>query len=390
MIDFLQAAREREEFLRAWRRDLHRHPELGFQEYRTAGLVADELVRLGIETRRGVAETGVVGLIKGQPGGAVVMLRFDMDALPITEENDVDYRSSAVGKMHACGHDGHVAMGLGVAQILHQQRSSFKGTVKLVFQPAEEALGGAEKMIKAGVLDDPSPCFALGMHLWNDRPVGWLGITPGPVMAGSAIFDIHIQGKGGHGAQPQQTRDPIAAAGQMITALQSVVSRNIHPLEPAVLSITRMHAGDAHNVIPGTAKLAGTIRWYDESAREKIYERMRSVIKGIAQAMDVQAEVIFQEGTPALINDRTLADKVAETAQDLFPDFEVDRNFRTMGSEDMAFFHQSVPGCYFHVGSANAERGLAFGHHHPRFDFDERALVIGTAVMSRAAMRLLA
>jgi len=389
MADFLHESQQLFEYSRALRRDFHRHPELGFQEVRTAGIVAKELNQLGLEVSTGVGKTGVVALLEGDQPGPVVLIRVDMDALPIQEETGAEYASTVSGVMHACGHDGHTAIGLTVARILGKQRSSLKGSVKLVFQPAEEGLGGAESMLADGVLTNPSPDVALSVHLWNEKPVGWVGATPGPVMAAADIFRIHLQGKGGHAAQPHFTADPVAAAAQIISALQTVVARNVAPLEAAVVSVTTLRAGDAFNVIPDTADLQGTIRTFKAEVRQRVVERFEQVVVGIAQAMGCQAEVELQSITPAVVNDPQLTALVQEVCGNVLPDSQVDATSMTMGSEDMAFMMQDIPGCYILVGSANAAKGLDAAHHHPRFDVDEESLIHAAALLSATAARLL-
>ncbi|MFO7624924.1 MAG: amidohydrolase [Anaerolineales bacterium] len=389
MADFLHESQQLFEYSRALRRDFHRHPELGFQEVRTAGIVAKELNQLGLEVSTGVGKTGVVALLEGDQPGPVVLIRVDMDALPIQEETGAEYASTVSGVMHACGHDGHTAIGLTVARILGKQRSSLKGSVKLVFQPAEEGLGGAESMLADGVLTNPSPDVALSVHLWNEKPVGWVGATPGPVMAAADIFRIHLQGKGGHAAQPHFTADPVAAAAQIISALQTVVARNVAPLEAAVVSVTTLRAGDAFNVIPDTADLQGTIRTFKAEVRQRVVERFEQVVVGIAQAMGCQAEIELQSITPAVVNDPQLTALVQEVCGNVLPDSQVDATSMTMGSEDMAFMMQDIPGCYILVGSANAAKGLDAAHHHPRFDVDEESLTHAAALLSATAARLL-
>jgi amidohydrolase len=389
MADFLHESQDLFEYSRALRRDFHRHPELGFQEVRTAGIVAKELNQLGLEVSTGVGKTGVVALLEGDQPGPVVLIRVDMDALPIQEETGAEYASTVSGVMHACGHDGHTAIGLTVARILGKQRSSLKGSVKLVFQPAEEGLGGAESMLADGVLTNPSPDVALSVHLWNEKPVGWVGATPGPVMAAADIFRIHLQGKGGHAAQPHFTADPVAAAAQIISALQTVVARNVAPLEAAVVSVTTLRAGDAFNVIPDTADLQGTIRTFKAEVRQRVVERFEQVVVGIAQAMGCQAEIELQSITPAVVNDPQLTALVQEVCGNVLPDSQVDATSMTMGSEDMAFMMQDIPGCYILVGSANAAKGLDAAHHHPRFDVDEESLTHAAALLSATAARLL-
>jgi amidohydrolase len=389
MPDFLYESQQLFEYSRALRRDFHRHPELGFQEVRTAGIVAQELNQLGLEVSTGIGKTGVVALLEGDQPGPVVLIRVDMDALPIQEETGAEYASTVAGVMHACGHDGHTAIGLTVARMLQQNRSSLKGSVKLVFQPAEEGLGGAEAMLEDGVLTHPSPEAALSVHLWNEKPVGWIGATPGPVMAAADIFRIHLHGKGGHGAQPHFTADPVAAAAQIISALQTVVSRNVPPLEAAVLSVTTLRAGDAFNVIPDTADLQGTIRTFKPEVRQRVVERFNQVVEGVANAMGCQAEVELQAITPAVVNDPQLTALIQEVCENVLPGSQVDSSTMTMGSEDMAFMMQDIPGCYILVGSANPDKGLNAAHHHPRFDVDEESLTNAAALLSAAAARLL-
>lgn len=386
MDEILEQARDLFEYARSIRRDLHRHPELGFQEVRTASLVAQELGRLGFEVTAGVAKTGVVGVLEGDQAGPVVLLRFDMDALPIQEDTGAEYASQVPGVMHACGHDGHVAIGLTVARLLARNRKHLRGKVKMVFQPAEEGLGGAEAMVREGVLENPRADFAFALHLWNDKPLGWVAAVPGPFMAGSDIVEINIIGQGGHGALPQQTRDPVVAAAHVITALQSIVSRNVAPLQAAVLSITQVHGGEAHNVIPSAVQMRGTLRTFEREVRELIIERIRALTQGVAEGMGCEAVVNVHTLTPAVVNDETVAGLVADVAQSLMPGARIDTAYRTMVSEDMAFFLEQIPGCYFMVGSANPERGLTYGHHHPKFDFDEEALVYGAALMSAVVL----
>jgi amidohydrolase len=268
MTDYLAEANELFEYTRQLRRDFHAHPELGFQEVRTAGVVASELKDLGLEVTPRIAETGVVALLEGNKAGPVVLLRFDMDALPITEETGAEYASQTPGIMHACGHDGHTAIGLTVARLLRNHRRELAGTVKLVFQPAEEGLGGAERMVAEGVLENPRPDLALSLHIWNDSPLGWLGIVKGPVMAASEVFTVTITGKGGHGALPHLAVDPVLAAAHTITAVQSIVSRNVPPLKSGVVSFTALSGGEAFNVIPNTVQLKGTIRTFEQGVRE--------------------------------------------------------------------------------------------------------------------------
>lgn len=389
MQTLLQEAQTLFPFTREVRRDLHRHPELGFQEVRTAGVVAKTLRDLGLTVTTGVAKTGVVGLLEGARPGPTMLVRVDMDALPVQEETGAEYASQVPGVMHACGHDGHVAMGLTVARLLAGRRASLAGRVKFVFQPAEEGLGGAEGMVAEGVLEDPRPDVVLGMHLWNERPLGWFGVTDGPAMAAADRLLITVQGKGGHGAAPHLTIDPVVTAAHIVTALQTVAARNIDPLDTAVVSVTRIRAGEAFNVIPPQAELEGTIRTFEPEVRETVLKRVREIAQGVAQAFGAQAGVEVQRLTPPVINDSGVAEQVRALARRLFPEAEISATERTMGSEDFAFFMEDIPGCYFFIGSANEAKGLTYGHHHPRFDFDEEALWRGAALMAGAVLALL-
>ncbi|GAB4531660.1 MAG: amidohydrolase [Anaerolineales bacterium] len=384
MPDFLTTAQELFAYTRDLRRDFHMHPELGFKEVRTAGIVARELRALGLEVSTGVAETGVVALLEGAHPGPTVLVRCDMDALPITEETDAPYASQTDGLMHACGHDGHTAIALTVARLLHAHREELHGTIKLVFQPAEEGLGGAPRMIAAGVLQNPRPDYTLALHLWNSAPLGWIGAAPGPVMAAAEFFNVHIYGKGGHGAIPHLAVDPVLAAAQVVTALQSVVARNVSPQKTAVVSVTHLEAGEAFNVIPTEAFLEGTIRTFEPEVRETVLRRFREIVEGVSAAMGCRADIEMVDITPAVVNDPNITARVQQAARRLFPDATLATEYATMGSEDMAFMMQEVPGCYFFVGSANEAEGLNAPHHHPRFDFDERALPRAAALMAQA------
>jgi amidohydrolase len=396
MTDFLTKAKALFDYTQALRRDFHMHPELGFEEVRTAGIVAKELRELGLETTTGIAKTGVVALLEGAKPGPVVLLRFDMDALPIEEETGAKYASTIPGKMHACGHDGHVAIGLTVAKMLNEIRDKLAGTVKFVFQPAEEGIvnqegrSGAGQMIHEGVLENPKVNQALALHLWNSKPLGWLGIGTGPMMAGAEYFKITVYGKGGHGAMPQVSVDPILAASEIVNALQSVVARNVDPLKPAVLTVASIQGGDAFNVIPPKVEMTGTIRTFELEVRKTVLERFEKIVYSTAEAMNCSAEINLKRISPAVINAADVSKKVEAAAQAIFPEAPITRdNYLTMGAEDMAFMMEEVPGCYFFVGSANAEKGLDYDHHHPKFDIDEDALPKAAALMVAATADIL-
>ncbi|HET9014971.1 MAG TPA: amidohydrolase, partial [Thermomicrobiaceae bacterium] len=367
------------------RRYLHQHPELGFQEENTARLVAERLRALGVEVQAGVARTGVVGLIRGGKPGRTVMLRADMDALPIEEENDVPYRSQTSGTMHACGHDGHTAILLGVAEVLSGRRDEIPGTVKLVFQPAEEGLGGARQMVEAGVLEDPHVDACFGLHLWQNLPVGVVGVRSGPLMAASDRFFATIEGKGGHAAEPHHTVDATMIACEVVVALQSLVSREVNPLQSAVVTVGKLHAGTTANVIAGRAEIAGTCRSFDPDVRRHLSERVPALITEVTEALRGRAEVEYRFGVPATVNDPAMTAIARAAAVEVVGEANVVEPAPTMGGEDMSLFLERAPGCYLFVGSANAASGKTYGHHHPRFDIDEQALTIGAETLARVA-----
>lgn len=385
MVDFLSEAQALFEYTQDLRRDFHRHPELGFHEVRTAGIVARELNQLGLEVTTGIAETGVVALIEGDRPGPVALLRFDMDALPIQEQTGAPYASQNPGVMHACGHDGHTAVGLTVARLLNSHRHELSGSVKLVFQPAEEGDGGAERMMAEGIFENPHADVALALHLWNEKPFGWLGIADGPTMAAAEIFHIEVTGRGGHGAIPNLAIDPVLASAQIITTLQGIVSRNVSPLETAVVSVTSLHTGEAFNVIPARASMQGTIRTFSPQVRQRVLGRFQKIVEGVGAAMECQVDCQVRSISPAVVNDPDMAGRVRKAAHQVLPDSQIEAEYRTMGAEDMAFMLQKLPGCFFFIGSANPDQGLDAPHHHPRFDFDERALVHAAALMAGAA-----
>lgn len=367
-----------------WRRRFHQYPELGFTEILTADFVAQKLSEWGIKHQNQVAKTGIVAIIKSNHPGKVLGIRADMDALPIQEENQVDYRSQHDGIMHACGHDGHTAIALGTAYYLAHNRDKFRGTVKIIFQPAEEGPGGAKPMIEAGVLRNPDVEAIIGLHLWNNLPLGTIGVRDGALMAAVECFKCKIFGKGGHGAIPQQTIDSIVVGSQIVNALQTIVSRNISPIDSAVVTVGEFHSGTSLNVIADTAKMSGTVRYFNPELEDYIGKRIEEIIKGICQSHGAKYELDYWHLYPAVINNsriaelvRSVALEVVETPLGLAPECQ------TMGGEDMSFFLQEIPGCYFFLGSANPDKGLDFPHHHPRFDFDESVLSMGVEMFVR-------
>ncbi len=376
----------------AMRRDLHEHPELAFEEVRTSGIVAQRLRTMGLEVQTGIAKTGVVGLLRGgasKPGAKTIAIRADMDALPIHELNEIDYRSRIDGKMHACGHDGHTSILLAVADILNKRRAELSGNVKFVFQPAEERIGGAEPMIKAGAMQGVDGI--IGLHLISGYPLGRVGVRSGPVFASADRFTIKVKGKGGHAAMPETTVDPIVISAYIITALQTLISRETSPFKPAVVTIGIIQAGTAFNIIPESAEMLGTMRAFSAEHRSTLVRRISEIANGIATAMGGSCEVDVIDGCPPCVNDSSVTEIVRNAAVAAVGESEVDgsEEVMTTGSDDMACFLEAVPGCYFIVGATNEEKGANYPHHHPRFNIDEDAMPIGVEVLSRAAMDFL-
>ncbi|MGB3327902.1 MAG: amidohydrolase, partial [Thermomicrobiales bacterium] len=368
------------------RRWLHEHPELGFEEVQTAAFIQQRLESLGVEDiRTGIAKTGLTALIRGTGTGPgadrVLLLRADIDALPILEENTTDYVSQNAGTMHACGHDAHTAILLGVTRLLLERRDQFAGTVKVLFQPAEERFpGGAKLMVEAGVLEDPHVDAVFGLHMANELEVGNIKVAGGPVMASPDSFEIVIQGKGGHAARPQAAIDPVVIGAQIVTALQTLVSRETDPMDNAVVSTTVFQAGDAFNVIPDTARLAGTVRTFKQETRERMAARIPELAKGIGAAMGATVEATFGYGYPATVNDPAEAERIRRVAVGVLGEDKVKVMTPVMGGEDFSYFLQERPGAYFFVGSMNEAKGLVWGHHHPKFDIDEESMGVGMAV----------
>ena len=370
--------------LTAFRQDLHAHPELGLEEHRTADRVAAELESLGIEVHRGIGKTGVVGVLRSGNGHGRIGLRADMDALPILEANDLPYKSGTPGVMHACGHDGHTTMLLGAARYLAETRD-FNGTVHFIFQPGEEGIGGALAMLD-DKLFERFPCDSVfGMHNRPGMPVGQYAICPGTAMAGGSFFDITIHGKGSHGAHPEQSVDPVLTACHIGAALQSVVSRNIAATETAVLSVTKVVAGDAYNVVPQTAQMSGTARAFKTEVMDRIEERLRRVVNGVADGFGATATIDFRKIFAPLNNDPVHTAAYADAAADLVGDAAVDRSKGpTMGSEDFAFMMEQVPGSYILVGN-----GEGASPHHPRYNFNDEAIPFGAGLYARLVERTL-
>ena len=372
----------------AVRRDLHQHPETAFEEVRTSGVVADKLRALGLDVRTGVAKTGVLATVRGARPGKSVLLRADMDALPIHEENDTPYRSRVDGKMHACGHDCHTSILLGVGRQLVAEARDLPGAVTLCFQPAEECGGGAEGMVAEGALR-PKPDATFGLHVWQDLDLGQIGVTPGPFMASVDEFKVTVRGKGAHAAMPHLGVDPVVCLAHMVTALQTIASRSASPFAELVVSVTQMRAGTAFNIIPETAWMNGTVRVFDPHLWEALPGHFERIVRGVAAAHGCAVEIDFHRFNQPTINDPAMAALAHEAAAEVVGPDNVRDDIRTMGGEDFSAFLRQVPGCFIAVGSRNAARGLVHGHHHPRFDVDEACLAIGAEVLLRTTRKFL-
>ena len=373
------------------RRHFHERPETAFEEHETAREIAERLRRSGLEVTEGIGKTGVVGLLRGAAGkGKTLLVRADIDALPVTEANDTPYRSRNVGKMHACGHDGHIAIALTLADLLAQRRDALVGNVKFAFQPAEELAAGAKPMLKDGVLRDPDVDAVIGLHIWSQTPVGDVVVQEGPFFASADHVVLRVRGRGGHGAMPHLNVDPLVAAAQIVVALQTLISREISPFHPAVITFGSIHGGTASNVTADEVELQGTVRAYDAADRDHLLRRIEEVAVSVAGALRATAEMTMREGTPACVNDAEMAALVRRAAEATVGDDHIRKgDQRQSVSDDMALFLQATPGCYFLVGAGNMERGITASHHSAHFDIDEDSLPIGVEVMARAALEYL-
>lgn len=367
----------------AWRRHLHAHPELQFECHETAAFVVDRLRAFGVdEVHEGIATSGVVAIIEGSGTGPTIGLRADMDALPIQETTGLDYASTVQGKMHACGHDGHTTMLLGAAKYLAETRN-FAGRVALIFQPAEESGGGAEVMVREGVLDRFEIAQVYALHNAPGTPVGAFYTTPGPIMAAVDTFHIHIAGRGGHGAMPHETADPVVAAVGIVNAIQTIVSRNHYAQDDLVVSVTQIHTGSADNIIPETAYINGTVRTFDRAVQGMVMARMEAIVEGHAAAYGVEADLSYEVGYPATVNDPAQADFAAEVAREVSSNVVADAG-REMGAEDFAYMLEKRPGAYLFVGN-----GDTAGLHHPAYDFDDTTAPFGASFFARLVERAL-
>ncbi len=385
----LSEARELSGWIVGLRRRLHAIPELGYEEHKTSQLIRETLTELGIPWQGPIAETGVVATLSGGRGPCVA-LRADIDALPIEEQADVPFRSQHPGRMHACGHDCHTAMLLGAARLLKQRESELKGTVKLIFQPAEEGLAGAERMCHAGVLRDPPVERIFGMHVWPATPTGQMAGRAGTFLAATGFMHIVVEGVGGHAAMPHLTVDPVCTAAKIVVELQTIISREVDPLQSGVVSVTSFHGGETTNVIPGEVRLSGTMRSQTLEGLLFLQRRIREFVEGIAAVHRCRARVEFP-GTnfPATVNTPALWDLAREIGSELLGAESVQESPPVMGGEDFAFYTQQVPGCFIGLGIRNEELGSTWGLHHPRFLVDEAALPLGTALHAEFALRSL-
>lgn len=371
------------------RRYFHQFPELGFKEFKTSQYIKEFLFKLGLEVFSGIATTGVMGLLKGKEYGKTILIRADMDALPVIEENYIDYKSKNEGISHCCGHDAHMSILLITSKILSKYKDEINGNIKFIFQPAEEGPGGAQPMIEHGVLNNPNVDLALGLHVLSNLPVGKIGLRSGPVMASSDFFDLIIYGKGGHGALPHETVDPIIIAAFIITNIQTIISRRINPIEPVVISFGAIHGGNAKNIIPSEVFLNGTVRTMNKEIREQIPQQMEQIIKSICESSGAKYELNYTYNYPVLINDEKITEIVKDAALQTVGENNVIEIEKAMWSEDMSYFLQKVPGCFFFVGAGNPHKGFNKPHHNPEFNIDEDCLGIGLETLLRSVFKIL-
>ena len=385
MTDFRKMVHDEKKNIKSLRRELHRIPETAFREEKTSSFVSKYLMELGLEVQTGIAETGVVGLLELGNKGKTLMIRADMDALPIPEKTGLPFSSLHEGLMHACGHDAHMAMALGASSILSKRGKTLKGRIKFVFQPAEEGPGGAKPMIDAGVLENPQVDFAIGCHL-HDSVEGTIGVKAGTVLAANDRFDLKILGQGGHGAMPHLCVDPLDVGVQVINALQRIASRKMDPLKPFVLTIGRFHSGSSFNVIPEHAEMAGTTRTFDRGVWDSIKEQMEKVIKGVCESMGAGYEFGYSRGYPPTVNDASMAGIVRACAAKVVGEENVFDPEPIMAGDDMSFFLERVPGFFYFLGVG---RGNSAPLHNSKFDFNEEVLLSGTEMYLRLAHELL-
>jgi amidohydrolase len=367
-----------------WRRDFHRHPEIAYEEHRTSSVIRKFLESLGLPVKA-YAKTGLRAVLEGRPGGGTVALRADIDALPLKEKTDKDYKSEDPEATHACGHDGHMAILMGIAQLLCQRRKQLKGKVAFLFQPSEEKIpGGAKKMIEEGALEGVDAIF--GLHLWQPLPTGTVGIMKGAMMAQPDYFSITVKGKGGHGSMPQTTVDPILVASHLVVNIQSIVSRNVDPLKPVVVSFGTVKGGTIYNVIPGEVSLTGTVRTFDSSLQSLAARRLKEITEETCKAFGATAEFKYEKGYPPLVNHEAMVDLVLDVVKKTLGEERIKDIDPVMGGEDFAYFLERVPGAFLFFGMGD---GMEFPHHHPAFDLDEKALPQAVLLMTSIALEFL-
>jgi amidohydrolase len=384
MRDFHNITLAQREGIIAVRRELHRFPEVAFEEVYTSQVITERLAKLGLEVQTGIGKTGVIGILEGRSDGPTVLVRADMDALPILEETGLPFASQNTGKMHACGHDGHMAIVLAVAGLLHAERQHLRGRVMFVFQPAEEIGAGARAMLESPLV--PQPDYAFGLHLWADLPTGEVAVVPGELMAGAGVFTLDILGRGGHAARPNQAADPIIAAAHIISALQTLVSRNVPPTETAVLSVTQVYSGEAFNIIPNKVTLRGTYRTFTRPVRDLLVTRFHEVVTGLAQALGCQVQLYMDDRVPPLVNDPQVTSQLLADYQCIAPQWRYHSQYRAMESEDMSLFLQKTPGTYLLVGCGGASPS-PYPLHHPQYTIDEEALIVGASLLASTVSR---
>ena len=387
-MNLIELAESRFSQTQSDRRYLHRTPELAFEEFKTSEFVNARLQELGFSVKSKFAGTGLVASFDTGKAGPVFLFRFDMDALPVQEDNEVDYCSEVPGKMHACGHDGHVSIGLTIGWMIRQIQEDLVGTFHLLFQPAEEIGQGALQMVKEGVLQQIKPDYVLGVHLWNEKPFGWLGITGGALMAASSTFQINVIGKGGHGGQPHTSIDPISASALIVNQIQTIVSRNLNPFDSAVISVCSIQGGTSFNITPSKVVMTGTIRYLSENVYETIKRRLEEICENTGSAMGCKVELILKELVNPTINDPIVAGKARDAATAMGKQVQIDSTYQTMLSEDVGVFLEQVPGCFVLVGAGDGADGNPHPHHHPRFNFDERAMTLSAALLLQTCLEL--
>lgn len=386
MVDIRSLVDEAKDLVIKTRRDLHRIPEVGYTEEKTSAYVADYLEREGLDVHTGIAQFGVVGLLETGTPGPTLMIRADMDALLLEEETGLAFASTHDGVMHACGHDAHMAMALVAATVLNRIKADLTGTVKFVFQPAEEGPGGAKPMIDQGVMKNPKVDYAIGCHLWSEIPEGTIGVRSGPFMAAMDRFDLKIIGKGGHGAMPHMCVDALEVGTQVINALQRIASRHMDPLEPTVVTVGSFHAGTTFNIIPGEAEMCGTTRTFNLDIWDAWEQRLKKVIGGVCESMGADFELKFEKGYPPTINDDDISEVIRRCAAEVVEPEKVLEPPKTMGGEDMSFFLQQAKGCFYVLGVGRDGYAPV---HNPKFMFNEDVLPLGVETHCRAALELL-